>query len=160
MFKSVLLVLAGVLLLAPAAISGRNPQAAPAAASGSATPPPAGAVPADMKNPVKPTAASQAHAKQIYSFDCSMCHGDDGKGKTDLATSMALTLPDFTQAASLSGQPDGTLFNVIRNGKDKMPAEEAGRANNDVVWNLVLYVRGFAREGMAAGAPQGSSAAK
>jgi hypothetical protein len=152
MLKSVPLVLAGILLLAPAAISARTPQAAPAAPSASAAPPAAHAVPAEMKNPVKPTAASQAHAKQIYSFD--------GKGKTDLATSMALTLPDFSQAASLSSQHDGELFNLIRNGKDKMPGEDAGRANNDVVWNLVLYVRSFAKQSLAAGAPQESPAAK
>lgn len=162
LLKSVLPVLAGILVLSPVATWGQDSQAAPAPAqpaaaaqtpapaqlpnvtpTPAAAPPAAGSVPADMKNPVKPTAASQAKAKQIYSIDCAMCHGDDGKGKTDLATSMGLTLPDFTYAKSLSARSDGELFNVIRNGKDKMPGEESARANDDVVWNVVLYVRAF-----------------
>ena len=47
-------------------------------------PPPA----APVKNPVKPTPESQAKAKSLYQMDCAMCHGDNGNGKTDLATSM------------------------------------------------------------------------
>lgn len=166
MLKSVLLVGAGLLVLAPSAI-GRSPQAAPAqpapAALPGATPTPAAppaatGVPADMKDPVKPTTASLAKAKGIYGIDCAMCHGDDGKGKTDLATSMALTLPDFTDSKSLAGRPDGELFNMIRNGKDKMPGEDPARASNDVVWNLVVYVRAFSKS--EAGSPEPAPAAK
>jgi mono/diheme cytochrome c family protein len=164
MVKSVLLVLAGIVVLSPVAFSGSNPQAAPAQPAAAAqtpapaplpdvtpTPTPAiGGVAADMKNPVKPTVASQAKAKEIYTIDCAMCHGADGKGKTDLATSMGLTLPDFTDAKSLATVPDGQLFNLIRNGKDKMPGEDRARANDDVVWNVVLFVRAFSNpEAMA-----------
>jgi len=163
MLKSVLPVLAGILLLSPAAFSGRNPQAAPAPAPaqpaataqspapvqlpGAAPAPAPEGVPAEMKNPVKPTAASLAKAKDIYSIDCAMCHGADGTGKTDLATSMGLTLPNFTDAKSLADHPDGELFNVIRNGKDKMPGEDRARANDDVIWNVVLYVRAYSKPG-------------
>lgn len=179
MLKSVLLVVAAVLALAPAAVSGKNPQAAPTPAQAApaaqapapaplpgvtptpaAQPPAAGGVPADMKNPVKPTAALQAKAKEIYSIDCAMCHGADGKGKTDLATSMALTLPDFTDAKSLSNVPDGEIFNLIRNGKDKMPGEDRARAHDDAVWSLVAYVRAFAKPGSSAESPEAAPAEK
>ena len=102
----------------------------------------ASGVASDMKNPVvKPTAQSQAKAKELYSIDCAMCHGDNGNGKTDLATSMGLTMSDFTDPKSLADRMDGQLFNMIRNGKGKMPAEDSGRAPDTDVWNLVIYLR-------------------
>lgn len=96
-------------------------------------------------NPVKPTAESQAKAKAIYTIDCAMCHGENGNGQTDIAKSMGLTMADFTDAKTLANKPDGALFEVIRNGKDKMPPEAEGRANATMVWNLVLYIRGMSK---------------
>ena len=104
------------------------------------------------KNPVKPTPESQAKAKNIYQIDCAVCHGDNGNGKTDLATSMDLKLGDWTDPKTLADQPDGALFNIIRNGKDKMPPEGEGRAKDDQVWNLVIYIRNFSK-------PQSATAA-
>jgi len=170
MLKSILLVCAGSLLVAaPLAMAGRGPQQAaqtpaatpaPAQPTGAAQTTPAlgqattAAPPAmaeNMKNPVvKPTAESQAKAKQLYSIDCAMCHGDNGNGKTDLATSMSLTLSDFTDPKSLADHLDGELFNVIRNGKDKMPGEDKSRATDTEVWNLVIYVRNFSKPQSAA----------
>lgn len=74
-----------------------------------------------------------------------MCHGDNGNGKTDLASSMDLTLDDWTDPKSLAGKPDGQLFTTIRNGKDKMPPEDPARAKDDEVWNLVVYIRSFSK---------------
>jgi cytochrome c5 len=97
------------------------------------------------KNPVKPTADSQAKAKSLYQMDCAMCHGDNGNGKTDVATSMALSLKDWTDAKSLASKSDQDLFNTIRKGTDKMPPEAEGRAKDDMVWNLIIYLRSFAK---------------
>jgi len=45
--------------------------------------PPAQAAPAapssTVKNPVRPTADSQAKAKKMYTFDCEMCHAARAK---------------------------------------------------------------------------------
>jgi cytochrome c5 len=120
-----------------------NPAPAPAAAPAQPA--------AYPRNPVKPTPESQAKAKEVYSIDCSMCHGDNGNGKTDLASSMSLTLSDWTDPKSLENHPDGELFNIIRNGKgDKMPPEGEGRAKDDVVWNLIIYIRSFSKGQAAA----------
>jgi mono/diheme cytochrome c family protein len=97
------------------------------------------------KNPFKTTADSQAKAKNLYQIDCSMCHNDNGDGKSDLATSMQLTLLDWTDPKSLAGRQDGELFLIIRNGKDKMPPETEGRASNEAIWNLVVYIRAFSK---------------
>ena len=113
---------------------------------------------AGARNPVKPTAESQARAKAIYQLDCSMCHGDNGNGQTDLAKSMQMTLDDWTNPATLAGKTDSELFNIIRNGKDKMPPEDVGRANDTQVWNLIIYIRTFSKGQPSAPAPAPSPA--
>ena len=102
--------------------------------------------PPDTKNPVKPTAESQAKAKKMYGYDCGMCHGDNGDGKTDLAKDMGLTLTDLTDPKTLTGKSDAEIFDIIKNGKGKMPAEDTGRAKPGDLWNLVIYVRGLAKK--------------
>src|ERR1700691_4849191 len=75
----------------PAPPPGTTPAPAPAPALNppeTEAPPPA----APVRNPVKPTAESQSRAKTLYRMDCAMCHGDNGNGKTELATGMELTL--------------------------------------------------------------------
>jgi len=128
---------------APAPVpSTTTPTPAPALAPPeTVAPPPA----APVRNPVKPTAESQAKAKTLYRMDCAMCHGDNGNGKTDLATSMELTLNDWTDSKSLAGRQDWELFNIIRVGKGKMPPESKGRATDSEVWNLVIYIRTFSK---------------
>ncbi|MGO8756536.1 MAG: c-type cytochrome [Terracidiphilus sp.] len=146
MSKWFFLLLAGAALAVVALpLQGRSPQApAPAAALAPAQAA-APAQPAAVKNPVKPTAESQTKAKGLYQMDCAMCHGDNGNGKTDLATSMEMTLDDWSDPKTLAGKEDWALFNVIRNGKDKMPAEAEGRANDTEVWNLIIYIRSFSK---------------
>lgn len=82
-----------------------------------------------------------------------MCHGDNGNGKTDLATSMELTLGDWTDPKTLAAREDWELFNIIRVGKDKMPPEGDGRATDTQVWNLIIYIRSFAKSQPSAPAP-------
>jgi mono/diheme cytochrome c family protein len=104
----------------------------------------AGASPQDAN--AKSTPAARERAKNVYAVDCAICHGDNGNGKTDLATSMQVTLTDWTDPKSLSGKSDIELFDVIRKGKgDKMPPEDAGRAKDDDIRALVAYIRNFSK---------------
>jgi mono/diheme cytochrome c family protein len=91
-------------------------------------------------NPVKPTPESQARAKQIYGWDCAMCHGDSGNGKGDVAVEQKLTMRDYRDPNSLSKMSDGEMFYIIHEGHGQMPAE-GPRAKTDEVWNLVIYLR-------------------
>ena len=51
-----------------------------------------------------------------------------------------------TDPKALGSMSDQQLFDIIRKGKgDKMPPEDAGRAKDDEVWNLVIYLRGFSK---------------
>ncbi len=97
------------------------------------------------QNPVKPTPETHARAKKLYAMDCSMCHGDTGDGKTDMAKDLKLVMVDYTDPSTLAGKKDQELFDIIRSGKGKMPAEEEGRAKNDDVWALILYIRSFSK---------------
>ena len=112
-------------------------------------PSPPTAVPAEEAakvNPVKPTPESLAHAKKIYGYDCAMCHGEKGDGKGDVVADLKLKMKDYTDPAALKDMTDGELFYIIRNGKGQMPPEEAGRAKDADVWNMVVMVRSFAKK--------------
>jgi mono/diheme cytochrome c family protein len=146
MLKPFLLLSAAVLFViaptpTPILASGGTPQDTPAST-----------------NPVKPTTASQDKAKKLFAQDCSICHGDNGNGKTDLATSMGVTLADWTDPKSLADKSDQQLFDIIRKGKDKMPPEDAGRAKNDEVWGLITYIRNLSKNQPAAPPPAAPAA--
>jgi mono/diheme cytochrome c family protein len=154
MLKSFLLFFAVALLaIACLPLQGRSPQQTAPAPAAAPAPAPAlvppqtatTAPPVAVKNPVKPTPESQAKARNLYRMDCAMCHGDNGNGKTDIATSMELTMGDWTDPKTLAGREDWELFNIIRVGKDKMPPESSGRATDTEVWNLIIYIRTFSR---------------
>ena len=135
MLKSFLLFAAVVLLVVASASAPARPaqEASQPAATGK-----------------KPSDAALAKAKKVYDLDCALCHGATGDGKTDLAKDMSLSMADWTDAKSLASQSDQNLIDVIRKGKGKMPPEDAARATNDEVKNLVIYIRKFAGQGAPA----------
>jgi mono/diheme cytochrome c family protein len=96
-------------------------------------------------NPVKPSAESHAKGKKLYGYDCAMCHGKGGDGKGDMAADMK-NMPDFTHQDALKGRTDGELFYIIRNGKGEDMPPEGDRAKDEDVWNMVNYVRSFAKK--------------
>jgi mono/diheme cytochrome c family protein len=141
-----------VLLVAPAFCQDTQPAQAPAQSSAQApaqtapaqTAPATGiaAIPAEyltMTNPVKPTEQSLNRAKQIYGWDCSMCHGDTGNGKGDVAAEQKLATHDFRD--SLKTLSDGQMFYIIHSGEGQQMPGEGPRAKTDEVWNLVIYLR-------------------
>jgi mono/diheme cytochrome c family protein len=125
-----LLIVSAVVLFGITALSAAGP--APQDAAG-------------QKNPAKPTEKSQARAKELYTQDCIWCHGETGNGKTDIAKSQDMVIGDWTDAKTLAARQDQDLFNSIRNGKGKMPPEASGRAKDDEVWNLIIYIRAMAK---------------
>jgi mono/diheme cytochrome c family protein len=105
-------------------------------------------IPADaasLQNPVKPTAASQAQSKKMYGYDCAMCHGELGDGKGELAADQKPPLKNWTDAAALKDLSDGEMFYIIKIGKGNMIGE-GDRLKTDDLWNMVIYVRSFAKK--------------
>jgi mono/diheme cytochrome c family protein len=112
-----------------------------------AAPPVVPGIPADavqMTNPGKSTPEGMVHAKQMYGYDCAVCHGVSGNGKGDLAVQMKLNVKNWTDSTALKGKTDGELFYIITHGQGQMPAE-GDRAKPEDVWNMVEMVRGFSK---------------
>jgi mono/diheme cytochrome c family protein len=97
------------------------------------------------ENPVKPTEASIADGKKLYGYQCAMCHGEKGDGKTELVESMKLTMKDYTDPAALKDFTDGTLGYILEKGKGKMPGQE-GRMSAQQKWNLVNFIRSLSKK--------------
>ncbi|MHB8527549.1 MAG: c-type cytochrome [Candidatus Acidiferrales bacterium] len=127
--------------------------AKPAAQAEKTAPAPAPfVIPADIAkapDPVKPTAASIAAGKQMYGYDCAMCHGANGSGKGDLAAEMKLTLKDYREPASLKDITDGEMFYIIQKGKGDMTGE-GDRQKPDGIWNMINYLRSLSKKTPAA----------
>lgn len=117
----------------------------PAAATAAFVIPPGAA---KQVNPVKPTAASIAEGKQVYGYDCAMCHGADGGGKGDLAADMKWNLKDYRDAAALKDMTDGEMFYIIQKGKGDMTGE-GDRQKPEGIWNMVNYIRSLSKKANA-----------
>lgn len=135
-FKSSLIVCA--LFLGAFALFAQQDQAPP-------KPAPPSADARNQGNPVKPTSDSLAKGKKMYDIDCAMCHGKDGDGKGDLAADMKPKVTDFTSADEMGSVTDTQLFKIIKEGKGQMPPE-GDRVKTDELWNMVNYVRSFAKK--------------
>jgi|SRR5579863_8623678 len=104
-------------------------------------------------NPVKPSPESTARAQKWWKLDCEMCHGKTGDGKGETAKEMKLQMMDMTDPATLKDRTDGDLFYIIKNGHNDMPAE-GPRVKTEEAWDLVNYVRSFARKNADTKSPE------
>ena len=131
-----------VVLLSFAAISAQQTQTPQ-----KTTATPYSAIPAEaakQANPVKSTPESLERARKWWAMDCAMCHGKDGDGKGEVATSEKLTIADFANSATLKDHTDGEIFYIIKNGHQDMPPE-GERIKAEDGWDLVNYVRSLAK---------------
>jgi len=97
------------------------------------------------KNPFAQDPESVTRGKLIFSSQCTMCHGADGRGTGDLVERLQLKIPDFTDSEMQAMWTDGALFYVVTKGHGKMPGQE-GRFDDKRNWDLVNCVRSFARD--------------
>jgi cytochrome c6 len=78
---------------------------------------------------------------QLFSVNCVVCHGEDGKG-TD--TGKALMTPDLHSDA-VQKQTNSMLTQIISEGKNNMPPFMSTLSKADIQ-SLVVYVRTFAKK--------------
>ncbi|MFZ0730962.1 MAG: cytochrome c [Candidatus Sulfotelmatobacter sp.] len=147
--KRFALVLPALFLLTPSVFTQQSSTPAPQNPSYSAIPVEA----TKQQNPVKYSPESLARAKKWWTMDCEMCHGKNGDGKGDTAKDMKLTMMDFTNPDTLKGRTDGEVFYIIKNGHNDMPAE-GPRVKTEEAWDLVNYVRAFAKKPASESKPQ------
>jgi mono/diheme cytochrome c family protein len=104
------------------------------------------ATPANVRsqaNPVELTGAVLAEAIAHFADHCANCHGNDGRGDTDIGRSLYPPAPNMS-AARTQDLSDGVLFSIIENGirLTGMPAwgsetPEGARGS----WGLVHFIR-------------------
>lgn len=87
--------------------------------------------------------AGEIDAQELYEKHCVICHGDDGKGKTDLGEGLGAR--DFTDKSFQDSITDEEIIEQITNGtpermfpfKDKLTTEEMKA--------LVFVIRAFGK---------------
>jgi mono/diheme cytochrome c family protein len=96
-----------------------------------------------LKNPVPTTPASIAVGKQIYGQHCLRCHGENGDGRGEKASELAVAPADFTDEHKMSRLTDGELYFEITTGHNPMPSFES-KLTDEQRWQAVDYIRTFA----------------
>jgi mono/diheme cytochrome c family protein len=94
-------------------------------------------------NPVQLTSESLKRARAHFADHCASCHGNDGKGETDLGRTLYPRAPDMT-LADTQGLSDGEIFAIIEGGVrlSGMPAWGKPSPEDDADgWELVHFIR-------------------
>lgn len=97
----------------------------------------------NLANPVPLSAVALEEGRMHWADHCALCHGNDGKGMTEIGRNLYPKAPDMTAAAT-QGLNDGELFSIIKNGVrlTGMPAwGDNSSAGDEQSWKLVLFIR-------------------
>ncbi|MBI4168509.1 MAG: cytochrome c [Acidobacteria bacterium] len=96
----------------------------------------------NRRNPVPPLPEAIESGRNLFSSQCSMCHGAKGDGKGNLVKELGIKVPDFTDPKQQSRRTDGELFYILSRGHGEMPAEK--RLTEQHRWEMILYIRTLA----------------
>jgi mono/diheme cytochrome c family protein len=94
-------------------------------------------------NPVHPTHEVLDDALAHFADHCAGCHGNDGRGRTEVGRSLYPPAPDM-RARATQELSDGELFSIIENGirLTGMPAWSTGTPEGErATWALVHFIR-------------------
>jgi predicted CXXCH cytochrome family protein len=97
----------------------------------------------DEQNPVQVTPETLTDAREHFIARCSICHGTDGRGLTQLGRNLYPRVPDLLSPET-QNLTDGQLHYIIENGVQLtgMPAwSNAHQETEDDSWKLVLFIR-------------------
>ena len=95
------------------------------------------------RNPLASSPAAVAEGRAHFADHCASCHGNDGRGDTEIGRNLYPRAPDM-QSARTQGLSDGELFVIIKNGvrMTGMPAWGGDTpADEEATWQLVAFVR-------------------
>jgi mono/diheme cytochrome c family protein len=102
----------------------------------------------ETKNPLKDLKAAAEAGQALYTANCAACHGDAGKGDGELGAAFDPKPTDLT-TGEVSGQPDGELFLVVKDGKMRDGKQTMGpvkKLTDEQIWQVVAYVRTLAKK--------------
>ena len=97
-----------------------------------------------MKNPVATSPAVLKAAGAIYVDKCAQCHGDTGKGDGPEAMMYSVKPANFSDVHMMGEMTDGEIFWKMSEGREPMPAFKK-QLTEEQRWQLVHYVRAFAK---------------
>ena len=102
---------------------------------------------AAVPNPFSATADSVATGATIFTTNCVVCHGEEGRGDGPAAAGLE-TKPADLNAGHVQGLSDGALFYIVTHGKPDtpMPAWEEILVEAEDRWNVVNFMRTFVDE--------------
>ena len=86
-----------------------------------------------------------ASGRSNYDAKCASCHGASGKGDGWRARLSWLTLPNFSDSASMQARADDYLFRLTKQGgKSGMPSFGLELTDPEIK-DLVVYIRSFTK---------------
>ncbi len=97
----------------------------------------------ERASPVTLTPEVLAEGRTHFADHCASCHGNDGRGQTQLGRNLYPKAPDM-QLPDTQSLSDGELFYIIHNGIrfTGMPAWGDGTPEDDLdSWKLVHFIR-------------------
>ncbi len=103
-------------------------------------------VPSGARETANPTTRSPgvlAEGREHFADHCASCHGNDGRGQTQLGRNLYPKAPDM-RLPNTQSLSDGELFYIIHNGIrfTGMPAWGDGPPDDDLAsWHLVHFIR-------------------
>ena len=100
------------------------------------------AVPAaarNARNPVPLTSAALADGRAHFADHCADCHGNDGRGQTEMGQNLYPSPPDMRSAVTQQ-LSDGELFAIIKNGV-RLTGMPAWQHDDEDTWKLVHFIR-------------------
>ena len=102
-------------------------------------------VPSAARDAVNPVAFSDevwAESRAHFADHCASCHGNDGRGDTEMGRGLFPKAPDMRLAAT-QNKTDGEIYWIIENGirLTGMPAWGTGGGTDLATWKLVYFIR-------------------
>lgn len=93
-----------------------------------------------MKNPIAGDASSVSLGQELYAKYCKACHGKTGLGDGPKAATLGTSCGNFT-SKTFKSLPDGSIFYMITQGRDKMPGFGKPLPEDKDRWALVNYLK-------------------
>jgi mono/diheme cytochrome c family protein len=98
----------------------------------------------DLKNPLPLNDAILADGRAHFADHCAACHGNDGRGETEMGKGLYPKAPDMRDPDTQE-MTDGEIFYIIKNGVrfTGMPAwgDPDSPADDEENWKLVHFIR-------------------
>jgi mono/diheme cytochrome c family protein len=96
----------------------------------------------EARNPLPFTPETWSDARAHFADHCATCHGNDGRGNTEIGRNLYPKAPDM-QRSDTQRLSDGELYWIIENGVrlTGMPAWGNGTGDDADTWKLVHFIR-------------------